>query len=142
MKIGGEERKFEAINQRAFAGKKLLNLDSIQQVHRSDYTFPHLIDLFKEIDPDLFYNAYEKIKITHINTLVKFASHEKYHNKLLRSLQLPSDYEIDNLICIDFSNHIFENLSKNPNTRDFYNKFIHYFSIKSSIREIQEFLEK
>jgi hypothetical protein len=82
MKIGGEEKKFEAINQQAFAGKKLLNLDSIQQDHRSDYIFPYLIDLFKEIDPDLFYNAYEKINITHINTFKKFVAQDKHCNKL------------------------------------------------------------
>jgi hypothetical protein len=105
MKIGGEERKFEVINQRAFAGKKLLNIDFIEQYRYSEYGFPHLINLFKEIDPDLLYNAYEKINITHINALSEFASHEKYHNELFWDIDLHNEMGIhDNQICLNISN--------------------------------------
>jgi hypothetical protein len=142
MKIGDEEREFKAINQQAFAGKKLLNLDFIQQDHKSEYIFPDLIDLFKKIDPDLFYDAYEKINITHVNSLEQFAAHETDHNELFHSQEFDSDIETDDQISLNIFYGSIKYLSVDENKRDLYKKFIHYLSIKSAISEIQEFLEK
>jgi hypothetical protein len=72
MKLGGEERKFEIINQKAFARKKLLYLSFIQQEPNSKKIFHWLLTLFQKIEPDLFYNAYEKISKIHLNTLHKY----------------------------------------------------------------------
>jgi hypothetical protein len=142
MKIGGDERKFEAINQQTFAKKKLLNLDFIQQDSKSEYIFPNLIDLFKKIDSDLFYNAYEKINITHVNTFEQFFEYELVHNFLVDNLYLDHDIKAGNQISLNISNRDIEYLSRNTNKSYLSNKFIHYLSIKSSVNEIQEFLEK
>jgi hypothetical protein len=113
MKIGSEERKLEAINQKTFTEKKLLDVDFIQQDHKSEYIFPILIDLFKRIDPDLFYNSYEKTNITHVNTFAQFAEFEFYQNELFECLDLNSDFETDNQISVNILCGDIQNLSKN-----------------------------
>jgi hypothetical protein len=90
----------------------------------------------------LFYNAYEKTNITHVNTFEELFAQEKYCNDLFEGLDLYPEIMAGNQISINISDGAVEFLSEKSNKRNLSKKFIHYFSIKSSIREIHEFLEK
>jgi hypothetical protein len=138
MKAKDKKEKFEVINMEAFEGKKLLNLHFIQQRPDTQYDLIKFINLFKRIEPDLFYSVYEKISISQINILggnnYQFWGHSVGPSSNLTISQLTEW----NKTSKRDSKGKKGKQQKNENTKN----IIHYLIVNLTLPEIQEFYEK